>query len=321
LPHRNAIEIEAELRSAVGDRDALADSAAIPSKNRRGFVVGKKKSNVSMLLPIIFLFPRDTMEVADNDLSSTQARNAIAEVLMAGDMADQALDDTRPAPVAGSINEQVLGAVSADNVDVLRNKAKRQRQKGIENLARRHEGIASIISNVKLNERVVASAFERYFATIETGVHVISKSGAMFVGEAAAAKLEASIVERVEAMEARITGEIERSRVSLNVHASREDWINPTYTKPAGEHEVQMRTRLANRVLGVFRKQDEFVVILNQLCWNEEAEQDAIEMEELAIKKEMRGLAQFISRTLRGMRNKVAPQQTVAANEAEQQAA
>lgn len=301
-------------------RTGVADTSLIPSKNRGGFASGKKESRVSMLLPIIF-FPRDSMEIADNGLSSTEARTAIAEVVMAHDMAEQALDDTRPAPVAVSINDQVLGAVSADNVDVLRNKAKRQRQKGIENLARRHEGIASIIADVKLNERVVASAFERYFATIENGIHVISKSGAMFVGEAAAAKLEASIVERVEAMEARITGEIERSRVSLNVHASRENWIHPTYTKPAGEHEVQMRTRLANRVLGVFRKQDEFVVILNQLCWNEEAEQDAVEMEELAIKKEMRGLAQFIVRTLRGMRNKVAPQETVAANEAEQQAA
>lgn len=261
------------------------------------------------------------MENAENGLSSTDARNAIAEIVMAHDMADQALDDSRPAPVAGSIDEQVLEAVTADNVDILRNKAKRQRQKGIENLARRHDGVASIIANVQLNERVVASAFERYFATIETGIHVISKSGPMFVGEAAAAKLEASIVERVAAMEARITGEIARSRVSLNVHESREGWITPEYTKPAAEHEVQLRTRLANRVLGVFRKQDEFVVILNQLCWNEEAEQDAIEMEELAIKKEMRGLAQFISRTLRGMRNKVAPKDSVAANESEPAAA
>lgn len=261
------------------------------------------------------------MENAENGLSSTDARNAIAEIVMAHDMADQALDDSRPAPVAGSIDEQVLEAVTADNVDILRNKATRQRQKGIENLARRHDGVASIIANVQLNERVVASAFERYFATIETGIHVISKSGPMFVGEAAAAKLEASIVERVAAMEERITGEIARSRVSLNVHESREGWITPEYTKPAAEHEVQLRTRLANRVLGVFRKQDEFVVILNQLCWNEEAEQDAIEMEELAIKKEMRGLAQFISRTLRGMRNKVAPKDSVAANESEPAAA
>lgn len=261
------------------------------------------------------------MEIVENGLSSTEARSAIAEVVMAHDMADQALDDSRPAPVAGTIDEQILGAVSADNVDILRNKAKRQRQKGIENLARRHDGVASILANVQLNERVVASAFERYFATIETGIHVISKSGPMFVGEAAAAKLEASIIERVDSMEARIKEEIARSRVSLDVHASRDGWIKPTYTKPAAEHEVQLRTRLANRVLGVFRMQDEFVVILNQLCWNDEADQDAIEMEELAIKKEMRGLAQFISRTLRGMRNKVAPKEIVAANEAEPKAA
>lgn len=253
------------------------------------------------------------MEIDQTGLSTTEARTAIAEVDMAADMAEQALDDARPAPGANAVDEQVLGAVSAVNVDILRNKARRQREKGIENLAKRHDGVASMLVNVKLNERVVASAFERYFATIETGIHVIGKSGAMFVGEAAAAKLEASIVERVETMEERIKGEIERSRISLNVHASRDGWIKPTYTKPAADHEVQLRTRLANRVLGVFRMQDEFVVILNQLCWNEEADQDAIEMEELAIKKEMRGLAQFISRTLRGMRSKVAPKETAPA--------
>ena len=247
------------------------------------------------------------MEHLDNSLSTTEARNAIAEVQHAANMADQALDDTRPAPVASSIDEQVLGAVSADNVDILRNKARRQREKGIENLARRHDGVASVITRVQLNERVVASAFERYFATIETGIHVITKSGAMFVGDAAAAKLEESIVERIVTMEERIGGELARIRVSLDVHASRADWIEPTYTRPAGDHEVQLRTRLANRVLAVFRKQDEFVVILNQLCWNDEAELDAIEMEELNIKKEMRALAQFIMRTLRGMRNRVAP--------------
>jgi hypothetical protein len=252
------------------------------------------------------------MDIVENGLSTTEAHRAIAEVDAAASMAEQALDDTRPAPAANSVDEQVLGAVSAVNVDILRNKAKRQREKGIESLARRHDGVASVITRVQLNERVVASAFERYFATIETGIHVISKSGAMFVGDAAAAKLEQSIVERVASMEERISGELSRIRVSVDVHASRTDWIKPTYTKPAADHEVQLRTRLANRVLAVFRKQDEFVVVLNQLCWNDEAELDAIEMEELNIKKEMRGLAQFISRTLRGMRNKVAPKEAAA---------
>lgn len=253
--------------------------------------------------------------------STVEARSAIAEVVMAHDMADQALDDSRPAPTVNAVDSQVLGAVSEVSVDILRNKARRQREKGIENLARRHDGVASLITIVRLNERVVASAFERYFATVETGIHVITKSGAMFVGEAAAAKLEASIVERITEMEERINGELARIRVSLQVHESRADWIKPTYTKPAAEHEVQLRTRLANRVLAVFRKQDEFVVVLNQLCWNDEAELDAIEMEELNIKKDMRGLAQFISRTLRGMRNRVAPKEAPAAEETEKQAA
>lgn len=250
------------------------------------------------------------MDNQEFELSNNEARKAIAEVDAAANMAEQALDDARPAPAVHSVDEQVLGAVSAANVDILRNKARRQREKGIENLARRHDGVASILLRVQLNERVVASAFERYFATIETGIHVISKSGPMFVGDAAAAKLQQSIIDRVSAMEERITGEISRVRVSLDVHASRSEWIKPSYTRPAADHEVQMRTRLAKRVLVVFQQQDEFVVMLNQLCWNDEAEQDAIEMEELAIKKEMRGLAQFISRTLRGMRTRVTPKET-----------
>lgn len=259
------------------------------------------------------------MDNLENGLSNTEARSAIAEVVMAHDMADQALDDSRPAPAANMVDDQVLGAVAQVNVDILRNKAKRQREKGIENLARRHDGVSSIIARVQLNERVVASAFERYFATIETGIHVITKSGAMFVGEAAAAKLEASIVDRVTSMEARIAVELKRVGVSLKVHESRTDWIKPTYTKPAGDHEIQLRTRLANRVLTVFKDQDSFVVMLNQLCWNDEAELDAVEMEELCIKKEMRGLAQFISRTLRGMRNKIEPKEADLAAAASQE--
>ena len=258
------------------------------------------------------------MENSVDVLTTDAARIAIAEVDAAAIMAEQALDDTRPAPSQTSVNDQVLGAVLAVNVDILRNKAKRERHKGIENLARRHDGVASVISKVELNERVVASAFERYFATIEMGIHVINKSGVMFVGEKAAAQLMDTIVERIESMETRIDGELNRIRVSLAVHTSREDWLKPTYTRPAADHEVQLRTRLANRVLAVFRKQDEFIVVLNQLCWNDEAEMDAIEMEELNIKKEMRGLAQFINRTLRGMRNRVAPKEAPAATSAPQ---
>lgn len=247
------------------------------------------------------------MNNIENELSSDGARSAIAEVDHAAAMAKDALDDTRPAPVAGSVDESVLNAVSAANIDVLRNKAKRQRAKGIENLQRRHDGVASIITSVQLNERVVASAFERYFATIETGIHVISKSGAMFVGETAAEKLLQTIVDKITEMEQRIDGELARQRVALEIHQARSDWLKPSYTRPAADHEVQLRTRLANRVLGIFRKQDQFVVMLTQLVWNDEAEQEAVEMEELAIKKEMRSLAQFIQRTLTGMRNRVAP--------------
>lgn len=245
------------------------------------------------------------MDNNENGLSTAEARIAIEEVDAAAKMAAHALDDAPDAASDNSVESQIQNAVSGASVDILRQKAQRQRQKGIMHLARRHDGIASVVVNVTLYERVVASAFERYFTTIETGIQVINKSGAMFVGAKVADQLEQTIVDRIDAMEQRIRGELSRLRVTMDIHQSRADWIVPTYTRPAAVHEVQLRTRLANRVAAIFRMNDEFVVALNQLSWNDEADTDAIELAEFEIKKDLRGLADFIRRTLRGMRNKV----------------
>lgn len=245
------------------------------------------------------------MDQNENEFTNAEARQAIEEVDAASQLVADALGDA-PSPTNGAlVDAQVQDAVSVASVDILRQKAQRQRQKGILHMARRHDGIASVVVNVTLRERVVASAFERYFTTIETGIQVISKSGAMFVGAKHADKLMQTIVDRIDAMEKRIKGELERLRVTMDVHQSRSDWIVPTYTRPAADHEVQLRTRLANRVVSIFRMNDEFVVALNQLSWNDESDTDAIDLAEFEIKKDLRGLADLIRRTLRGMRSKV----------------
>lgn len=247
------------------------------------------------------------MDNTQDQLSSNEARQALVELDAANLMTEQALSDTAPPPKASEIEARVLAAVTDTNVDFLRNKAKRQRQRGVENLTRRHDGVASVVRAVALRERVVGSAFERYFATIETGIHVIARRGALFIGDANAEKIMGTIVSMIAEMETRIDAEISRATISLEVHTAREDFITPSYTNPAAEHEVQLRTPLANRVLNVFKKQDEYVVMLNKLLWNDEAEADSIDQEEYQIKKEMRALAQFIARTLRGMQNRAKP--------------
>lgn len=244
------------------------------------------------------------MTTAPEVLSDSAAREALKELDTAALLAQNSLTDD-PAPAATIIADQaVLQAADDGRVQQLRNRAKRQRARGVEGLARRHDGVASLIRNVELQERVVGSAFERFYATIEHGVHFIQKLGGFFVGDANAEKLLDTIKTKITDMEDRVSKEAGQISLVLDAHKDNADWIRPKYTNPAAKHEIQIRTPLANRVASVFVKQDQYLQKLNELVWNGEAEGDAVEQSEYQIKKEVRELAQFINRTLRGIQNK-----------------
>jgi hypothetical protein len=236
-------------------------------------------------------------------LTDAAAREALTELDTAHQLAQQSMSDA-PAPSVGTADQAVLQATDDARVQQLRNRAKRQRARGIEGLARRHDGVASIVRTVVLQERVIGSAFERYFASIEHGIHFMTKLGGFFVGDDNADKLLDTIKTKIAEMEQRITAEAGQISVVLEAHAENADWIVPQYTNPAATHAVQIRTPLANRVASAFLKQDQYLQQLNQLVWNGEAEGDAVEQSEYQIKKEVRDLAQFILRTLRGIQTK-----------------
>jgi hypothetical protein len=257
------------------------------------------------------------MTTATEVLSESAARDALNELDTAAKLSQLSLSDDAAPAAAGSADEAVLQAADDARVQQLRNRAKRQRDRGVQGLARRHDGVASLIRNVELQERVIGSAFERYYASIEHGIHFISKLGGFFVGDANADKLLDSIKTKITEMEQRLADETGQIGVVLEVHAENKDWIVPEYTNPAAKHTVQIRTPLANRVASAFVKQDQYLQQLNQLVWNGEAEGDAVEQSEYQIKKEVRDLAQFIARTLRGIQNKTEAKKAAAPAEAQ----
>lgn len=247
--------------------------------------------------------PEGNMTDATEVLTEAGARDALAQLDQASMQAQQSISD-EGLPAGANVDQVVLQAADDTRVQVLRNRAKRQRDRGVQGLARRHDGVASVLREVQLQERVVGSAFERYFATIENGIHFISKLGGFFVGDANAEKLLDQIKMRVKQMEDRVDTEAGQIAVVLDAHCSNAEWIVPQYTNPAAKHQIQVRTPLANRVATVFVIQDKYLQQLNQLVWNGEAESDAVEQSEYQIKQEVRGLAQFIAKTLRAIQNK-----------------
>lgn len=187
-------------------------------------------------------------------------------------------------------------------------RANRERQKGQKDLARREEGIASLITVVTINARAIASAFQRRFYKIENGIYVVSSRGEFAIGAVPAKKLIDTIVKKIEAMEKKYAETLTLYTTTITEHKSQSPgFLEPEYTRPSAEVEVQLRTKLSVRVVNMFKTQDQIIAALQTLYWNNIVEEDVIEKQEAQLKRDTRILATFLTRALDGMYNKVAP--------------
>lgn len=189
-----------------------------------------------------------------------------------------------------------------------RERAKQQREKGIKQLKFRHAGIASSLVTVTLNERVVGSAFERFFPTIESGIYAIINRGEMIVGKANTEKLLKQIDELIEEAEKNATAELAGIVMQIEEQEKRSDWLTPSYTNPACSHEVQLRSPRAIRFVKVFEKKDKIIAAMQVQAWNNEIELAQIDIVEFNMKRELRDIFKFIGSTSKGMTNKVMDQ-------------
>lgn len=244
--------------------------------------------------------------------SDAGARQLLHELDQEVQTSTAALSDT-PLPTGEVADQQVIDAANAARVEMMRNRAQKQRSRGIEGLARRHSGIASVMRNVTINERVVGSTFQRYFSGIESGIYIIGRLGGFVVGESASEKLLESIASKIKDMDTEADEALAQMKIVMEAHVGKPNWLTPSYADAAAKHGVQLRSPLANKLLNVFEKYDTHLVQLNQLVWNGESEADETETREYEIKKRVRALAEFIRRSLVGIQNKTQPKAAPAA--------
>lgn len=241
--------------------------------------------------------------------SSTELNQALEEITDV-----EALEQAAEAEAANA-----TAAPNAAEADQFRERARQQRERGAKALAKRFAGVASSLETVVINERVVGSSFERFFATIENGVFVIDRRGPMIMGKAHTESVIKQIDERIAESLKNATAELAGIKLQLSMHGENPGWLVPDYVEPASSHKVQIRSRRGIDVLKIFRMKDEIVTGMQQLSWNGELESSEIERTELDLKKELREIHNFVVRTLRGMRTKAAS--TVAKAEPVQEAA
>lgn len=224
--------------------------------------------------------------------------------------AEAALAEVREVQQGFATSEEgVVAAVESsapttEQVEAFRARAQRQRQRGKRDLERRYSGVASVLTKVKLNERVIGSSFQRYFSSIENGIYVIGRRGEIFVGEAAAAK----IVEKIEGMLEDISRELvsdeEAIKIQYEVASTATGFVKPDYIGAAAEHEVQIRTRSGLKAVSLFQRYDALLQRVQAMYWNGHIEDTHVQDVELRCKRQFQKLFNFIRSSINGMYRK-----------------
>lgn len=203
-----------------------------------------------------------------------EAGVAIAEALNETDAAEreaaQALEAegvrSTPGPAAEPIRERRTKTPAQ-----LAHAARRQRELGRRLLSRRTRGFASRIRQVRLNNYLLAAAFERFYPVIERGAYLVTRFGEMTLGEGAAEQ----ILERLGEMTHEAIAERQKELDAVQAHIGEvsvsmgDRFITPEFTAPAYDAAVQVRTPQADRALEIFVLSDQLLTEFETLYWNQ----------------------------------------------------
>lgn len=191
--------------------------------------------------------------------------------------------------------------------DQLVRAAKRQRDYGRKLLQRRTAGFASIVREVKLNNAVLAAAFERFFPVVEQCAYLTARHGAATLGEAAAEQ----ILERLRTMATEALADRKRELAAAQALSGEtsvsmgSEFVTPQFTQPAYEGSVQLRTPYARSVLDLFEISDSILTEAETLYWNQVRTLSEKNDEALRAKRVVFPLFQFSASTIRNLHRRM----------------
>jgi len=204
--------------------------------------------------------------------------------------------------------ETLVAVVQADErkitQDALRQRAQAERERGRLALSRRSTGLAVLEEHVIINERVAGASFERFFSTIETAIYVISKKGTFFITAKQVEQVMARIESNVQEMEQKTLMQLAELTARADIIKNKAGFMNPTYSKPATDQKVELKTKLASRVLRIFTQHDAILCTLQVLYWNDEVDSEEVAAQEREMKQSLLKFTRFFQSTLRELKKK-----------------
>jgi hypothetical protein len=209
------------------------------------------------------------------DEVAAQAALAGAEQPGSGDSAEghqQAGDGNEPQ------TEEQQQADRKRREEWLRERAKNQRARGRRELERSFVGVVGLQAKVTLNDRALASHFERFAGLVDNTIYLTGRRGALVLGAENAETLLSKINELIDAY-ADMAAEAERSTAALMADraAATLDWVVPTYQRTALEMDLHIKTKAGAKLLRAAHEWDKAIYNLSVLAWNDEAKESQID--------------------------------------------
>ena len=237
-----------------------------------------------------------------------EVHKAISELDNAIEQGENAADEGADPALAPRVKREV----SKDGVAKLRQNAAKARERGFRSLSRSQAGIAGLQQDIIINERVVSSAFLRYYSAIESGCYAIWKHGEMFVGHARATEMRDKIRDRILLMVTRAKEDLGLVENDLKVLTEQkgDKLVKPVYSEPATKIDaMQIKLPETYHALTAVKSYDEALSGLQVLHWNlfdsGMNTESRIHDQEQRAKNELKSVANMVLRFARGMRKKV----------------
>lgn len=185
-------------------------------------------------------------------------------------------------------------------------RAKKQADRGMEHLTKKHRGVLVVRKMATINNRFVARSFQRFFSSTEFALSLAARDESRLVfpgGKMATAlsQLESLITEFNESARQELRG---ISEVYESSKQDNDDFIIPTYNEAALEIEVSILTPQGNGLYKTLKSYDEIIEKLTVLYWNGIYPADRIQDAEHNAKDGMRKIYMASRRIILGLNNK-----------------
>jgi hypothetical protein len=245
-----------------------------------------------------------------NSIDTQTARNILEEVSDAAQAGQAVFEEdagiVRTAPTLPPQETDPAHQKAIERVQRIAN-ARRQRERGIQELRQSYVGVMAVRREISVNDPVIASSLQRYFGLIDRYHHIIGRYGPDVIGTEATAMFLTTMDERITRFANDVRREAEAASALQKSDAEGANYIRPEYTSHAAEEVVFAKHRKTLELLDALLAADRMLEDLNVMAWNGLIDPDKVEDTRYAIKKQVAAIFTFGRKTMAGMWRKVSP--------------